>query len=114
MKYRNGFVSNSSSSSFIVIGNNFPNNVVNVTNFVKSFLFSLLHIVSYFGKITAGFCGSVFAKFEVFVFSSACEDNQKPPAKSNNKPNINTKNVEKYTINRTNKHKKVKKHGNIK
>lgn len=34
MKYRNGFVSNSSSSSFIVIGNNFPNNVVNVTNFV--------------------------------------------------------------------------------
>ena len=34
--------------------------------------------------------------------------------KSNKLNNINTKNVEKIAINRTNKHKKVKKDGNIK
>ena len=60
---------------------------MNVTNFVKSFLFSLLHIVSYFGRITAGFCGSLLTKFDGSFLSSACENNQKPPAKSNNKPN---------------------------
>ena len=34
--------------------------------------------------------------------------------KSNKSNNINTKNVENIAINRTNKHKKVKKDGNIK